>query len=98
MPEENPADCGGIMNRVMRHSWRLAITTLVLLGTLGLGTIGGVVLDRQVLAAYADPGVVSTSTPSDLPLVQEAYDMIQRVYVDRSAIKPQQLEYGAVGG
>ncbi len=86
------------MNRVVRHSWRLAITTLVLLGTLGLGTVGGVVLDRQVLAAYADPGVASTSTPSDLPLIQEAYDMIQRVYVDRSAIKSQELEYGAVGG
>jgi carboxyl-terminal processing protease len=31
-------------------------------------------------------------------LVQEAYDMIQRVYVDRTAIQPTQLEYGAVGG
>jgi len=57
-----------------------------------------VVLDRQVLAVYADPGVAPTSTPSDLTLVQEAYDMVQRVYVDRKALQTQQLEYGAIGG
>jgi carboxyl-terminal processing protease len=88
------------MKRLVRHSWRLVLTSLVLLGTLGLGTVGGVVLDRQVLAAYADPavGAASTPAPADLSLVQEAYAMIQHVYVDRTALKPQELEYGAIGG
>jgi carboxyl-terminal processing protease len=88
------------MKHLVRHSWRLALTSLVLLGTLSLGTVGGVLLDRQVLVAYAGPGATAAPTPapSDLPLVQEAYNMIQRVYVDRTAIQPTQLEYGAVGG
>src|SRR5512136_494505 len=98
MSEEIPADRGGIMKRLMHYSWRLALTSLVLLGTLGLGTVGGVLLDRQVLAVYADPGAAPTPAPSDLSLVQEAYDMIQRVYVDRTALKNQELEYGAISG
>jgi carboxyl-terminal processing protease len=87
-----------VMKRLVRHSWRLALTSLVLLGTLGLGTVGGVVLDRQVLAVYAEAGATSTPAPSDLSLVQEAYAMIQRVYVDRTALKTKELEYGAIGG
>jgi hypothetical protein len=77
------------MKRLVRHSWRLALTSLVLLGTLSLGTVGGVLLDRQVLVAYAGPGAAAAPTPapSDLSLVQEAYNMIQRVYVDRTALQ-----------
>jgi carboxyl-terminal processing protease len=89
------------MKHLVRHSWRLALTSLVLLATLSLGTVGGVLLDRQVLVAYAGPGAAAaapTPAPSDLSLVQEAYNMIQRVYVDRTAIQPTQLEYGAIGG
>ncbi len=86
------------MKRLVRHSWRLALTSLVLLGTLVVGTVGGVLLDRQVLAAYADPGAATVPAPPDLTLVQEAYDMINRVYVDRTALQAQHLEYGAIGG
>jgi carboxyl-terminal processing protease len=86
------------MKRLVHHSWRLALTSLVLLGTLGLGTVGGVLLDRQVLAAYAEPSAAQTPAPADLSLVQEAYTMIQRVYVDRTALQAQQLEYGAISG
>jgi carboxyl-terminal processing protease len=86
------------MKRLVHHSWRLALTSLVLLGVLGLGTVSGVLLDRQVLAVYADPVAAPTAAPSDLSLVQEAYDMIQRVYVDRTALQAQELEYGAIGG
>ncbi|HVO70133.1 MAG TPA: S41 family peptidase [Aggregatilineaceae bacterium] len=86
------------MKRLVHHSWRLVLTSLVLFGVLGLGTVSGVLLDRQVLAVYADPGAAPTAAPPDLPLVQEAYDMIQRVYVDRTALKAQEMEYGAIGG
>jgi len=86
------------MKRLVRHSWRLALTSLVLFGVLGVGTVSGVLLDRQVLAVYADPGTAPTPAPPDLSLVQEAYDMIQRVYVDRTALQAQHLEYGAIGG
>ncbi len=88
------------MKRLAHYSWRIVLTSFVLLGVLGMGTIGGIVLDRQVLAVYADPGngAASTPAPSDLSLVQEAYDMIQRVYVDRTALQTQKMEYGAIGG
>jgi carboxyl-terminal processing protease len=86
------------MKRLLRQSWRLALTSFVLVGVLGLGTVGGVVLDRQVLTAYAGPSATATEAPSSLPLVQQAYDTIQREYVDRTALKPQRLEYGAISG
>jgi len=86
------------MKRLLRQSWRLALTTFVLVGVLGLGTVGGVVLDRQVLTAYAGPSATATEAASNLPLVQQAYDTIQREYVDRTALQPQRLEYGAISG
>jgi carboxyl-terminal processing protease len=86
------------MKRLLRQSWRLAVTSFVLVGVLGLGTVGGVVLNRQVLTAYAGPSATATEAASSLPLVQQAYDTIQQEYVDRTALQPQRLEYGAISG
>ena len=46
------------MKRLVRYSWRLALTSLVLLGTLGLGTVGGPIdpLTRSRLGIAATGG------------------------------------------
>ncbi len=57
------------------------------------GLAGGILLDRFT----ADP-----SPPKDMEsgfrLMAEAWSIIQRHYVDRSALKARELTYGAIGG
>lgn len=71
---------------------RLLVIGLIVL-TLGLGMTGGVILDRQVLTVSA-----AASTGPDLQLIKDAWQMIQKEYVDRTALQPQALTYGAISG
>jgi carboxyl-terminal processing protease len=69
-----------------------------LLAALGLIFVflTGVAADRYFLAG-PDPQDPAASVPN-FPLVQEAWDMINRVYVDRSALQSKALTYGAISG
>ena len=82
------------MKRQLR---RLGQRGLILL-ILALGVASGILLDRRVLTAYAVPGNVSTQGALDLRLLTEAWNTIQKSYVDRTAIQPVQLTYAAIGG
>ncbi len=44
------------------------------------------------------PDPVPAGAKPDLHLIAEAWDTIDRVYVDRSALKPRQMTYGAIRG
>jgi carboxyl-terminal processing protease len=57
----------------------------------GMGV--GVVYDRLALMTF-----VPADATSDFRLMSEAWNLIQRHYVDRAAIKPRNLTYGAIGG
>ncbi len=74
---------------------RLLVTSLLVLA-LGLGVLGGLVLDRQVLTVAA----ASASAPAgpNFQLIQDAWRIIQQQYVDRSALQSQSLTYGAING
>lgn len=65
---------------------------------LGLGVVGGVVLDRRVLTGFVPLNNMPVDAVSDFRLMAEAWNMIHRVYVDRAAVKPRPLTYGAIGG
>jgi carboxyl-terminal processing protease len=82
------------MKRFM-HDVRM-VSLLVLI--LGFGLLSGVVLDRQVLNAAAMGNTSTTPTGIDYSLIQEAWNTIDKVYVDRQAVKPTQLTYGAISG
>jgi carboxyl-terminal processing protease len=71
---------------------RFLIASLIILA-LGLGLTGGIVIDRQVL----NTSVAPTAGPN-FQLIQEAWRTIQQQYVDRSALQPQALTYGAISG
>jgi carboxyl-terminal processing protease len=78
-----------------KRNWIIAavfvIWTVLLLG---VGLTGGIVVNRQFLA---DTG----ATPADqldFNLITEAWNLIQKEYVDRQAINSQQLTYGAISG
>lgn len=57
----------------------------------GLGA--GMLFDRWELRAY-----VPTDSVSSFHLIASAWNTIQRYYVDRTAITPQNLAYGAIAG
>ena len=68
---------------------------------LGVGFTGGVVVDHFLIA----PTIASAKTQSQsqtqtngLDLVNQAYQIIQKNYVDQSAVQQTQLEYGAISG
>ena len=64
---------------------------MVLCLAVGLGA--GVLFDRHVLLAF-----VPSDAVSDFHLMSQAWNTIQRYYVDRSAVNSMNLTYGAVSG
>lgn len=71
--------------------WPRPAFLMTLCLVMGMGT--GVIFDRGVLLAF-----VPVNAVSDFRLISEAWNTIQQVYVDRPAIKPQTLTYGAISG
>jgi carboxyl-terminal processing protease len=62
-----------------------------------LGLIGGALLGCHLLIAFA-PNTVPADAASNFRLMAEAWNTIQRVYVDRNSIKPKLMTYGAISG
>jgi len=65
---------------------------------LGIALAGGIVLDRQVLAAYVPADSIPPEAVPDFELLAEAWNAIHQSYVDRTAVQSQTLTYGAIGG
>jgi carboxyl-terminal processing protease len=80
-----------------RRVVRILIYLLFLPVFLGVGFAGGVLVDHFLITST----IASASTQSQsngLELVNQAYQIIQQHYVDRSAVQQTQLEYGAISG
>ncbi len=45
-----------------------------------------------------DPEIIPSGAKLDFQLMTEAWDTIEKVYVDRAAVKPKQMTYGAISG
>jgi len=67
------------------------------LAFLCFGLIGGAILGCHLLIAFA-PNTVPPDAESNFRLMAEAWNTIQRVYVDRNSVKPQLMAYGAISG
>lgn len=80
----------------MRTMFRWLGVILLLLLIFSAGTAFGAMLLSPAMAAIA-PRSLSGQGP-DLDLIQEAWGVIDQHYVDRSALKTQELTYGAIGG
>jgi carboxyl-terminal processing protease len=50
------------------------------------------------LSAYTPPATIPPDADLNFKLIAEAWNTIQRIYVDRKAIKPTSMTYGAIGG
>ena len=69
-------------------------TLAALIGLILFAMTGGVILERQVLAAFDPAG----DARLDLKLIAQADGLIEEHYVDRSAVRPQRLAYAAISG
>lgn len=72
---------------------RLLLLVLAVIVLLGTGIAGGVLLERNVLAATPLP-----NTTADFQLIDEAWQTVLRHYVERTAVTDQRLTYGAISG
>jgi carboxyl-terminal processing protease len=79
------------MKRRIRHAWILCLV----FSTLGL--LGGIALGCQLLA-FTPSRTIPPDATSNFQLMAEAWNTIQRFYVDRTAVKAQLMTYGAIGG
>ena len=77
-----------------RHYW----VVIILLIALGLGSAGGLVIGCQGMGAPPPPGTISAGAEPDFRLMAEAWNKIQRAYVDRKAVNPRLMTYGAISG
>ncbi len=52
----------------------------------------------HLLSAYTPPSTVPPRAEPNFRLMAEAWNAIERIYVDRKAIDPKKMTYGAIGG
>ncbi len=62
------------------------------------GGLSGVVLDRLVLQRVAPPSFIPANASPDFQLISQAWNDINKYYVDQAAADPQTLTYGAISG
>jgi len=67
------------------------------LAFLCFGLIGGAIVGCHLLIAFA-PDTVPPDAEANFRLMAEAWNTVQRVYVDRNSIKPKRMTYGAISG
>ncbi len=75
--------------------WIFILTIFVF----GVGMVGGVFVDRAALVSvWPIPKTGQTDGTPTFSLLNEAYQTINRNYVDRQALDAKKLEYGAISG
>lgn len=85
--------------RMMRRiGLRKLGTGIFLVVILSAGLAGGVFFDRCILAGFVPLENIPARAVPSFRLMAEAWDLIQRNYVDRSAIQPKALTYGSISG
>jgi carboxyl-terminal processing protease len=87
-----------VMKRFLHGAWKVSRTILIVLFLIAIGLSGGIFLDRQVLLGYLPANQIPEGAQLNFKLMAEAWNLIQQDYVDRSAVQPQQLTYGAIDG
>jgi len=64
----------------------------------GLGAAMGFLLGCQILNAFTPSGKIQPEVEGDFRLIAEAWNTVQNAYVDRQAVVPRQMTYGAISG
>jgi carboxyl-terminal processing protease len=75
-------------------NWKKRSITLGLILVLALISL----LGSRCLSIFSPPADIPADAAPDFALMAEAWNTIQKVYVDRSALKPKMMTYGAING
>jgi carboxyl-terminal processing protease len=70
----------------------------LILFVLGLGIVMGLVIGCQFLMAFSPSDKIPAEAEGSFRLMAEAWNTIQKRYVDREAVKAQKITYGAISG
>lgn len=81
----------------MNKIWIVGAAIIAMIMLL-FGVAGGIIIDRQILNASAQPVQGGSSTNPDFSLIEEATNIIQERYVRRADITQNELTYGAISG
>ncbi|MDA8092696.1 MAG: S41 family peptidase [Betaproteobacteria bacterium] len=73
------------------------LVTLVFL-LLSTGLVGGILLDRGVLADAIPDGQIPATAQADFGLMANAWNIIREHYVARATISRREMTYGAISG
>lgn len=76
---------------------RLRIPVIILLSLI-IGMFLGFGLDREVTNTLAGSSLPVKNSTTNFQLIDEAWNIIQKNYVDRTAVKQTQLTYAAISG
>jgi carboxyl-terminal processing protease len=87
--DREPTGQGELMQYEKLGRWFDPTTLLILI----LGLLGGMLLDRGVTTGFA-----AQAERPNFQLLSEASNLISRFYVDRTALQPPALTYGAISG
>jgi carboxyl-terminal processing protease len=77
------------------HSFWIIGSPLIMVG---LGIIVGLIIGCQWLGAFTPSDKIPEEAESNFRLIAEAWNTVQRFYVDRKAVDPQPMTYGAISG
>ncbi len=64
----------------------------------GIGLMSILIFGQQALSAFFTSLGISAKTEPDFELMAQAWETIRAEYVDRDAVKPQKMTYGAIAG
>lgn len=79
------------MKHQRHHQWVQCLTFII------IGCMGSVLLSCH-MAAFTPPDTIPPNAAPDFRLMAEAWNTVERVYVDRKAVNPQLMTYGAISG
>ncbi len=79
------------------YAYRLRLAVVLFL-TFVVGIVTGVAVDRQSVSDIVRACSVPTKAVPDFRLMAEAWNTIQQHYVDRAAVIPRHIAYGAISG
>ena len=79
----------------LKRYWKGMGTALL---AVALGVAGGLITGCHSWVASPSSGTIASRAEPDFQLMAEAWNTIQRVYVDRKGTNPQLITYGAISG
>jgi carboxyl-terminal processing protease len=82
------------MKQKQNSIWIIGLPLIML----GLGMIMGLIIGCQWLGAFTPSDKIPEDAESNFRLIAEAWNTVHRFYVDRKAVNPQLMTYGAISG